>query len=140
MHVVGLDVHRFRVGFMLRDGHKGSEVDFLAVELKKAAHKFELLAVYFAQHLADLAALRKRLLDVDTLRFLEVDVDNHPVSVSPGLEIIKVDALEPQEFKNLIFVNILRHMTHDMLLERSKLNNYKSPLTLNNSHKSTKSN
>ena len=74
-----------------------------------------MLAVYFAQHLADLAAMRKRLLDVDTLRFLEVNIDNHPVSVSSGLEIIKVDALEPQEFENLIFVNILRLVLIDIL-------------------------
>ena len=124
MHVVGLDVNRFRFGFLLCDGHERSQVDLLAVELKKATRKFELFTVDFAQHLAHLAALGKRLLYVDTLRFLEEDVDNHPVRVLSCLEVVKVNALKPQEFKNLIFIDIVRHMAYDVLLEPAKLNNY----------------
>lgn len=109
---------------MLRDGHERSQVDLLAVELKKATRKFELFTVDFAQHLAHLAALGKGLLYVDTLRFLEEDVDYHPVRILSCLEIVKVNALKPQEFKNLIFIDIVRHMAYDVLLEPAKLNNY----------------
>jgi len=117
VHIVFLDVHRFRVGFSLRDGYKRRKIDFLAIEFKKAALKLELTAVNLIQHVADLLTLSKRLLDVDTMYFLEVDVDNHPVGVLPGLKIIRIDALEPQEFENLVFVDVLGHVSYDMLLQ-----------------------
>jgi len=117
VHIVCLDIHRFRVGFSLRDGYKRLKIDFLAIEFKKATFKLELPAINLTQHLADLLTLSKRLLDVDTMYFLEVDVDNHPVGVFPGLKIIRIDALEPQEFENLVFVDVLGHVSHNVLLQ-----------------------
>ena len=61
--------------------------------------------------------LSERLGDVDAELLLQENEDDHPVSLAPCIKIVLIERSDTQKLEDLILVDILTHVAHDVRLE-----------------------
>ena len=59
----------------------------------------------------------ERLGNVDAELLLQEDEDDHPVSLAPRIKIVLIERSDAQKLEDLVFVDILTHIAHDVRLE-----------------------
>ena len=62
--------------------------------------------------------------DVDAELFLQEDEGDHPVGFSPSDKVVLIEWSDSQEFKHLIFVDVLTHVAYDVRLQFFQLEEF----------------
>ena len=60
--------------------------------------------------------LSERLGDVDAELLLQENEDDHPVSLAPCIKIVLIERSDTQKLEDLILVDILTHVAHNVRL------------------------
>ena len=91
---------------------------FLTPAFKETLVEDEIVKVDIFQHVMNFVVRSGEWLgNVHAKLFLQEDEGYHPVGFPPGIEVILVKWGHTQEFKHLVFVNILTHIAHDVRLQ-----------------------
>ena len=61
--------------------------------------------------------MSERLGDVDAELFLQENEDDHPVSLAPCVKIVLIERSDAQKLEDLILVDILTHVAHNVRLK-----------------------
>ena len=56
--------------------------------------------------------------------FLQENEDDHPVGLAPSVEIILVERGDAEELEDLVFVDVLAHVAHDVRLQIFQLEKF----------------
>ena len=91
---------------------------FLITTFEETLVEDEIVEVDIFEHVMNFVIrCSEWLWNVDAELFLQENKRDHPVGFSPGNEVVLVKWCNAQEFKHLIFVNVLAHVAYDVRLQ-----------------------